>query len=187
VTWDVHLLEFPERFSRAEAIAWASLHGFDHDVVDSTGRRVVVEPLPVRAFAPSSLRWETFRPSGVNAIVGLLGRRESRRASEDLSYLKTDADRRRYERYSRLLRRRTAEGRSRVKLTGRSPTKNADLASWYGRWFRPTHPAATREDLAVGRAIMRGLGEASREHALEYVRKLGFRGSADPRIRGRAD
>jgi hypothetical protein len=168
----VQLLMFPERLSRAEAIAWASLHGFDHDVVGRS-RPFLISALPARDFVLDSFRRRTFRPSGVEAMVGRLDRRPSR-LSDELSYLRTDADRRRYERYSRLLRRRAAEGRTHVGV-GANTSKNADLKAWYEDWFLQTHPHPSREEIEVKRAIVRGLGQASRMHAFEYVRKLGFK------------
>lgn len=172
---EVHALVFPRStFTPAEAAAWASLHGFDHARVYDEGHGLVVEHRPRRLFDPQTLHRVMLEPeAGVGAILGRMIR-WAPPASARLSYLESDADRDRYDRYSVELRRRALLGDTRVGPDALLRGENEDLARWYGRWFDRTHDGAGRFELEVADAINRGLLQASREHALDFVRKLGY-------------
>lgn len=197
---EVQAVGFPRaRFTVAEAQAWASLHGVDHgDVVmsddwiriDHRSRSAFdlasLHPIVIVAATPSGPQ-----DDGIRAMVGrrLPGRRgEVEPASARLSYLESEDSRRVYELYSAILRHRAFFGASRITLgscadDSRDSRENAELVDWYLRWFERTHEDPSEEDLEVEEAIVRGLGQATREHAREYVGKLGWvRGRGGERL-----
>lgn len=183
---EVHVLVFPRfRFTTPQAAAWASLHGFDHGVVDVVGDGIRVEHRPRGVFDPATLHPILVDPEeGIRAVVGGVFR-HAPRASSRLSYLLTDEDVARYERFSAALRARALIGDTRVGLDANS-RENLDLARWYRAWFVRTHPGPSEEDLWTADAIATGIMQASREHALDYVGKLGYAkgGSRRRELRG---
>ena len=173
---EVHALIFPRSaFTPADAAAWASLHGFDHARVDDGGLvGIVVEHRPRRLFDPQTLHRVMLEPeAGVGALVGKTIR-PAPSASERLVYLETAEDRERYDRYSVELRRRALLGDTRVGPEAPCRLENVDLARWYTRWFMRTHEGAGPYELAVADAIRRGICQATCDHALDFVSKLGY-------------
>lgn len=171
---EVHALLFPSAvYSSPRAKAWASLHGFDHPTAEREGPWIRVEHMPRRLFDPTSLHPLILDPNdGIRAVAGRVVRR-SPRASDRLVYLDTDQERDRYEQFSERLRRRAFIGDTRV--TSLAPADgNEDIASWYERWFVRTHEGAGEDEWRVAEAILHGLRQASRDHALDYARKLGY-------------
>lgn len=160
--FEVRALIFPrERFTTAEAMAWGSLHGFDHGRA-KLRRGFVVLPQEESASTTRGDRQITVDArDGIFAVVGPRGR--PRRPLYD----------RHYEAYSARLRKRALSGRSSIHKN--APVRgNDDLVAWYAEWFPSSHPRASRREIRVAHAIMHGIRQASREHALEYVRKLGY-------------
>ena len=178
---EIHELMFPRHaYSPPEAAAWASLHGFDHAMVRVEPTRIVVEHRPRGIFDPGTLHRVLLEPeTRIGAVVGRVVRR-STPASERLTYLETDGDRDRYELLSEALRLRAVLGDSRVGPDAPNRRENEDLARWYGFWFERTHPGASAMSIRTAGAIARGLLQVSRDHALDFVRKLGY----SKRIRG---
>ena len=170
---EVQSLVFPRAiFTRAQAEGWASFHGFDHGVASVIGDHVVVVHRPLDAFERSTVRLvDLDDPHGIAAVVGRLSR-AAEPASASISYLKSRADRERYERYGRRLRRR-ALARAGARRSG----PNDELVTWYLRWFERTHPRFSVHESRVATAIASQLGAAPRDHALDYLRKLGFSGA----------
>lgn len=161
----IHALRFPrDRFTSAEAMAWGSLHGFDHASVRRTRGHIL---MPQDGAAPRAARRASVidvdRRDGITAVAASLAPRR-------------DPDER-YERHSAKLRAIALSGRSTIHRAARTHTGNDDLAAWYVAWFPTTHRGASRRELRIAREIVHGLRQASRAHALTYVRKLGHRGS----------
>ena len=159
----IRALVFPRnQFAPADAMAWGSLHGFDHATVRVVGDHLLMPQGGTSAKNPRGGLVVIDARDGIEAFTGPRGE------------LTTDGPD--YARHAAKLRSIALSGRSTIHRAALPHDGNDDLAAWYIAWFPTTHPGASRRELNIARAIVHGLRQASREHALTYVRKLGYRG-----------
>lgn len=151
VALDYYKLVFPRRFTSADARAWGSLYGFEHERATRRGNgRITLLQRPKTDFAGRFQQRQL--ADGVVADVGTpLVERRTRTS---------------YDHHSAQLRKLALQSRP----ASREP--NRDLVRFYERWVVRTHPGMTEDEADVAQHIARRLRVLDRQHALAYIAKL---------------